>query len=211
MTTAIVLAAGAGTRLGVTKGLADVGGRSALREVLQTCHAAALDDVVVVTGADAEAVEQELLGLGTTADVATRSVRNDAWRAGRTGSVQAGWASAAEASAVLVFPVDHPAVSVVTLDLLLGVYGYAGGQPEVVVPAFGPEGARRRGHPVLLGPALRETVLALPPDEPLHSVVRGRTALEVPVDDEGILLNVDSPDDLRRARELLAARHVQAE
>ena len=49
------------------------------------------------------------------------------------------------AASVLVFPVDHPAVRLVTLDALLGVYGYAAAAPDVMVPIVQEGESRRRG------------------------------------------------------------------
>ena len=202
MLTAVVLAAGAGTRLGGPKALAPLAGRTFLDRVLATCAASLVDEVVVVTGCRREQVEAALpAGLG----VPVRRACNADWETGRTGSVQAGWRAATEGSHVLLFPVDHPAVRVVTLDLLCGAFGYAAQAPEVVVPVLQDSaGARRRGHPIVLAATLREAVLALASYEPLHDLVRRSVALEVPVDDPGILLDVDTPEDLARAEALLA-------
>ena len=55
--TAVVLAAGAGTRFGGGKLLAQIGGRPILQHVLDALAAAGVDDVVVVLGADTDAIE----------------------------------------------------------------------------------------------------------------------------------------------------------
>jgi CTP:molybdopterin cytidylyltransferase MocA len=207
--TAVVLAAGAGSRLGGPKALAELAGRSLLAHVLATCAASLVDEVVVVTGEQAErvaaAAETEALALP---ELPVRVVRHEGWRSGRTGSLQAGLALSALDHDVLVFPVDHPAVDATTLDLLLGVFGYAARHPDVVVPVHGDDltGTRRRGHPVLLHARLRPAVAALRPDEPLHDLVHRSEVLEVPVDDPGILVDVNEPADLTRAALVLAAR-----
>jgi len=54
---AIVLAAGAGSRFGGGKLLASLEGRPILQHVLERLEAADLDEVIVVVGADADAVE----------------------------------------------------------------------------------------------------------------------------------------------------------
>ena len=212
MVDAIILAAGSGTRLGTPKALARVGDRTLVEIVVETCARSMVDEVVVVTGARAEEVERLSAAAGRRhPDVPVRCVRNARWSRGRTGSLQIGWREVPVTAHVLVFPVDHPSVSLVTLDSLLGVFGYAAAQPRVVVPVVscgpdgGPEGARRRGHPILLGASVREEVLAMGEDEPLRDLVHREVVLEVPVDDLGILLNVDVPADLERAAELLSA------
>ncbi|TFG67372.1 MAG: hypothetical protein E4H24_06335, partial [Thermomicrobiales bacterium] len=53
----LVLAAGGGSRFGGGKMLARVGGRPILQRVLDALSAAGIEDVVVVLGTDAEAIE----------------------------------------------------------------------------------------------------------------------------------------------------------
>ena len=55
--TAIVLAAGSGSRFGGGKLLATIGGRPVLQHVLDAIAAAGVDAVVVVLGAEAPAIE----------------------------------------------------------------------------------------------------------------------------------------------------------
>jgi CTP:molybdopterin cytidylyltransferase MocA len=205
MVSAVVLAAGAGSRIGTTKALVALEGVPLLEHVVRTCAASLVDEIVVVTGCDAEAVERSCDALR---DLPTpvRCARNDAWRLGRTGSIHAGWRACSAASHVLVFPVDHPCVEPVTLDLLVGAFGFAAGAPDVVAPVHGQAEPRRRGHPVLLARRIEPDVLALGADDPLSSLVRRRQVLDVPVDDEGVLLDVDAPEDLARASRLLERR-----
>jgi molybdenum cofactor cytidylyltransferase len=197
---AVVLAAGAGERFGGPKALAEIDGRSLAEIAATTCASAPLDEVVVVTGAQHAQVAERVARV--RGEVPVRVVENARWREGRTGSLQAGWPDGAHA---LVFPVDMPAVRLVTLDTLLGVHGYAAAEPDVVVPVVERDG-RRRGHPILMSSRLRAEVMALGPDQPLHEVVHAHVTLEVPVDDDGILLDVDVPADLVRAAALLRSR-----
>jgi len=203
---ALVLAAGAGERLGGPKALTLAGGNTFIERVMTTCASSAVDEIVVVTGAASAEVSTRARQLSPKLDAPVRIVENSAWRDGRTGSVQAGWASCEPGTDVLVFPVDHPGVRLLTLDSLLGVFGHAGGQLEIVVPSFESDGTRRRGHPVLLSATLREEVMLLGRDEPLRELVKRHEVLEVPVDDEGVLLDVNTPEDLSRLERLLTQR-----
>lgn len=208
MITAAILAAGEGRRLGLPKALAEIGGRSLVEIVAETCLSSLVDETVVVLGARSEEAEARLaLVRERHPGAPLRSVVNEAWREGRTGSVQRAWESCPPGSSLLVFPVDHPAVRLVTLDVLLGVFGYAAGEPDITVPVLVQDEVRRRGHPIVLSHRLRAEVLALGPDQPLHDVVRAHAdggLLEVPVDDPGILLDVDESADLERAAALLS-------
>lgn len=207
MITALVLAAGAGERLGGPKALAEIEGRSFLARVLAPCSESLVDAVVVVGGCRADEVRAACeRDAARHAETPVTFVENERWTDGRTGSLQRGWLEVDPAHHVLVFPVDHPLVEVTTLDLLLGVFGYAASLPEVIAPVLQEGGRRRRGHPIVLGAALRDAVLAMGAGEPLHDLVHSRTVLEVPVDDPGILLDVDTPEDLDAARRLLASR-----
>jgi molybdenum cofactor cytidylyltransferase len=171
VTAALVLAAGASARLGQPKALVPVAGEPAL---------ASCAPVVVVTGAHHDQLAPLVMP-------PARIVQNEAWRDGRTGSLQRGL-QALPPDDVIVWPVDHPVVASGTLRRLLSA------QAPIRVPVH----AGRRGHPTYFAAELRPELLALAQDEPLRAVVhrQPRRVEEVPVDDPGILLNLDTPDDV---------------
>lgn len=180
----IVLAAGASSRMGVPKALLRRDGESALARLVRLARGAGCE-VVVVLGRHADVVRPEAEG--------ARVVVNPRPEAGRTGSLQAGLAAAAGAGAALVWPVDHPAVAEATVRALAA----SAARDRIVIPRH----AGRGGHPIVLGADVWPEVLALAPDAPLRNVVRraaGRV-VDVPVDDPGVLLNLDTPEDAARA------------
>lgn len=185
---AVVLAAGASSRLGGPKALLRDGRGSALARVVAAARAAGCDPVVVVVGAHAERVRPEALLAGA------RVVENAAWARGRSGSARVGLAAAGPFDAVLVWPVDHPAVSPATARALVGAF--AGDAAAVVVPSF--EG--KHGHPILLRADVAVEVAKLGDDEPLRNAVwRVPARVRVlAVEDAGILVNVDTPEDAMR-------------
>jgi len=63
-TVGLVLAAGAGSRFGGGKVLASIGGRPVLQHVLDALAAAGIDEVIVVLGRDAAAVEAAIAWRG---------------------------------------------------------------------------------------------------------------------------------------------------
>jgi molybdenum cofactor cytidylyltransferase len=79
----IVLAAGTGSRFGDTKQLVTLGGKPLVLHAVAALRDAGLDEILVVTGHDADAVEAVL-----PADV--RAVRNGAFRDGQATSLAAG-------------------------------------------------------------------------------------------------------------------------
>jgi molybdenum cofactor cytidylyltransferase len=90
----------------------------------------------------------------------------------------------------LIWPVDHPLVAVKTVDSLLGEL--SGGDPAVVLPVH----HGRRGHPVLFAAALALELMEAPASEGARAVVRAhrRDRVEVPVDDPGVITDIDTPE-----------------
>jgi molybdenum cofactor cytidylyltransferase len=184
----MVLAAGASTRLGRPKALVPVDGQPAVAHVARVLRGAGCADVVVVTGADHDRV-------AAAVPARARVIHHPDWARGQTSSVQAGLRALPAAANVLVWPVDHPAVASSTVAALLA------GPGAIRVPTHG----GRRGHPSLFAAPLRAEILALDENQPLHDVVHAKPdrVVEVPVADPAILLNVDTPADLKRLEQHL--------
>ncbi len=185
---AVVLAAGGSSRMGRTKALLPMpGGKTALASVVEACRGGGCSPLLVVAGADAEAVGAAARAAGATV------VENGAWARGRSTSVKAALPHLPPgAPALLLFPVDHPLVGAPVVAALLAAFR-ADPAAEAVLPVHG----GRRGHPVLLAARLFPEIAALGDDEPLHSVVRrpGRRAVAVPVEGDAVLRNLDRPGD----------------
>lgn len=140
-TTAIVLAAGAGSRFGGGKLLASLGGRPVLQHVLDRLALAGLSDVVVVLGDDADAIEAAIAWRGE------RRVRNLEPERGLSSSLRVGMAAVApDVGAALIVPGDQPRVSAAAIRALLDA-GVTADHP-IVAPVYAEDGGR---NPVLLG------------------------------------------------------------
>jgi len=192
----VVLAAGASRRMGSPKAALLHEGRTFVACVLGALHGAGVHDVVVVTGAAEQAIADAL-----PAGAAVTLARNPDPERGQLSSLKTGLRRltdvAPRADAVVVALVDHPAVASATVRALLDAAQALPGA-AIVVPAHG----GRRGHPVLFARALWAELLATPDESGARAVVRADPArvVEVAVDDRGILVDVDTPDDLRRLR-----------
>jgi CTP:molybdopterin cytidylyltransferase MocA len=189
---AVVLAAGAGSRLGgVAKALLG-GERSFLARVVAAARAAGTEDVVVVVGApfgDAVAGEAHRLG--------ARVAWNPAPARGMASSIAVGFGAlglgaAAVGDAAWLWPVDHPHVRAATLHALVDALA----AHELARPVH--DG--RRGHPPLVA---RRAWPRLAGCEALPGGARdalaGADAVDVAVDDPGVLRDVDVPADLEPA------------
>ena len=97
-----------------------------------------------------------------------------------------------DARGAMLFLVDHPVFRVSTVESL--VSGISGG--AIAVPVS--EG--RRGHPVLFSRDVFEEILDLDSHQGANVVVRRdpKRVVEVPVDDPGVLLDIDTPDAFER-------------
>ncbi len=126
-------------------------------------------------------------------------VLNEDWQQGQLSSVQAGLRSleGLGTDGIVLCPVDHPLVSAPLVSDLIAHF-YAPGK-SIVLPTY--EG--RRGHPVIFSNALYGELLAAPADKGARAVVWAHAAdvLEVPTDEEGVVLNLNDPDMLRHITE----------
>src|SRR6185295_1646906 len=103
--TAIVLAAGASTRMGRNKLLLDVGGETLVRRAVRAAIEGGADEVVVVLGHEEDRVRAELRGLDC------RPVVNPDHAEGAGSSVRAGVRQAAGADALMIVLADMPFVT----------------------------------------------------------------------------------------------------
>lgn len=187
----VVLTAGASLRLGEPKALARAAGRAAIDVLIE---AAGLDEVVVVTGAHREEIEAHL---------GAPTLFNPEWEAGRSG----GLALAARANPgrdLCVAPVDHAGVAPETCQAMKEAWAKAGAPARGwLAPQFGD----RFGHPILLGAGLAAEVETLSASAPLRDLrAQADPLLSVPVDDPGVVLNVDTPADLAQLHRILSGR-----
>ena len=122
-------------------------------------------------------------------------VLNPNWKQGQLSSICAGVRSLAgiETDGIVLCPVDHPLVSATLVSGLIDQF-YKEGK-AIILPTYN----GRRGHPVIFSSALYGELLAAPADKGARAVVWAHAAdvLEVPTDEEGVVLNLNDPDMLR--------------
>jgi molybdenum cofactor cytidylyltransferase len=190
---AIVLAAGRSTRMGgPNKLLAELSAKKLVRIVTEQALASKAAEVIVVTGHQAELVEQALSGL----DV--RFVRNPDFAGGLASSVKAGIAAVSEhADGAVVCLGDMPLVSSGLLDRLIDTFEPDRGNLIVVPVADG-----RRGNPVLWSRRFFKELMTLDGDiGARHLIAKHAEAVaEVAVEGNGAFLDIDTPQALEAAR-----------
>ena len=128
---------------------------------------------------------------------ASAIVLNTHWQQGQLSSIKEAIRSLKEVQTdgVVLFLVDHPLVSAELVGELVRQF-YATGR-AIVLPKF----RGKRGHPVIFASRLYAELLAAPAEQGARAVVWAHSdeVLEVPTDDEGVALNLNDPEALRRA------------
>src|SRR5262245_12782516 len=106
---AVILAAGASSRMGTSKQLLKFGGQTLLRRAALAAQEAGCNPVVIVTGARAEEMDEELHELDL------REVNNPEWESGMGSSIRAGVQAILKAndkiSALVLMLCDQPFVT----------------------------------------------------------------------------------------------------
>jgi molybdenum cofactor cytidylyltransferase len=190
---AIVLAAGRSTRMGgPNKLLAELDGRKLVRIVAEQALASKATEVVVVTGHQAELVEQALEGLKV------KFVRNPEFAGGLASSVKAGIAAVSDkADGAIVCLGDMPLIDAQLIDRLIDAFAPDRGHLITVPVAEG-----RRGNPVLWSRRFFNELMTLDGDTGARHLItkHAEAVTEVPVEGDSAFLDIDTPQGLEAAR-----------
>src|SRR5215208_1382863 len=188
---ALILAAGASSRMGRPKQLLDWGGRPLVRAAAEVALAARLDPLLVVVGGAQSEVAGALAGLPL------RIVANPDYAAGQSTSLRIGIAALDHnADAVVVLLGDQPFVTAAIVEQL--VAEWQASAAAIVAPIY----AGQRGNPVLFARAVFPELLAVQGDQGARTVLaadRARIRL-VAFDDPCPLADIDTPEDYERLR-----------
>ncbi len=139
----ILLAAGSSGQLGFPKPLARFGGKTALEIAVENCSG--LPTPLLVLGDQAAQVFAE-------APPEVLLVVNGGWRSGQLSSVMAGLRRVPRDAAFMIYPVDHPLLTLRLIRRLVKAFETRARHEKIVMPRC--DG--RAGHPVILSAILRE-------------------------------------------------------
>ena len=186
----IILAAGMSTRMGQLKQLLPLGGRAAIEWIAEVVGSR-LDEVVVVLGHRAGEIAPVL------AAYPVRWVVNADYQTGMLSSVQCAVRAVDIESDYLICLGDQPRLSGAVVEQVLQARTQM--DEGIIIPTAN----GKRGHPVLIRNAYRVEILGLPLDVGLNAVTRGHPedTYELPVAEDAILIDMDTPADYRRELE----------
>jgi molybdenum cofactor cytidylyltransferase len=187
-----VLAAGAGTRFGGPKQLAELDGRPLLEHALSAMAAAPVDRVLVVLGSGAEEIVAGVDLHGADPLVCPR------WEKGQAASLACGLAELAGADAVVVTLGDQPRVAPEAIRRVIAGRNTprGAGAAAAVRATYGGE----PGHPVLLESELFERLRNVSGDRGARNLLMSVQVRDVPCDDLGGGEDVDTPAELDALR-----------
>lgn len=198
---ALILAAGYSSRMDRFKPLALLGSMTALERCVGLFLDSGIEDVRVVVGHRHDEITRLI-----DERLNARHVLNSRFHEGMFSSVRAGLSSLEYApKAFFILPVDIPLVTKSTVQKLLDAYDK--NRADVYYPCF----HSRRGHPPLIRGSLVNDILGFSGDGGLRGFLKDRSATNIEVPDEHILMDMDVPaqyfDLLRRLENSDAERN----
>jgi molybdenum cofactor cytidylyltransferase len=204
MISAIVLAAGASSRMGQPKAGLPIGstGETVLSRVVTTLLAGGLTRIVVVAGAHVDAVRHAM----SPRESRARVIEHAGWAEGQLSSLLAGLAAVDDPSleAVLMTPVDVPLVAASTVAAVVEAWRRT--RAPIVRPVDASTllsaGGARHGHPVIFDRAVFDDLRSADRNIGAKAVFAAHKdrVLNVEVTDAGAFEDIDTPEDYEKLR-----------
>lgn len=188
---AVILAAGMSRRMGAPKQLLKLGETTLLGHVLENVYLSRVDEIVLVLGHAADEIRRQVPTGGV------RVILNPDYQQGMGNSLRAGLSALRpDCSGALIVLADQPFVQPRTLDQLIEYHGKY--KPQILIPIY----KGFRGNPVLLDCSVFPEVMQLTGDIGCRAIFGSHLEgiHKLPVNDAGILLDIDSSADLENLR-----------
>lgn len=189
---AIILAAGASRRFGHDKRRARLpGGKFVIQQVIENTRLN-FDSVLVVLRHDDETFKDDLERLLFDPGLAFYRAPDSAMGMGHSLANAIG--EVGDWDGAFVFLADMPRIQQPTLRSLKTAFKENQAQQPIVVPTFNGQ----YGHPVGFHSAYFEEIATLTGDQGAKPVMQQHAAniIEVPVEDAGVVVDIDRPEDL---------------
>jgi CTP:molybdopterin cytidylyltransferase MocA len=176
--------------MGSSKQLLPLGPKPVIRHCLDGLIAAGIQDIVVVLGIARDGITAAISGLPV------RTIINGDPASDMAGSVRLGLGQTGPASSgVLVCPADHPLVSPGTITAI--IQAHHASPDTIIIPMYDD----RRGHPTLFPRAVINDIVRVATLRDVIAAHAGKVRMFA-VQDEGVVLDLDTPEDYERAKGL---------
>ncbi len=184
---AIVLAAGAATRMGRLKQLLPFRGKTLVEHAVAQAAEAGFHPIIVVVGAESQAVRNALAGL----DVLI--AENPRWQSGMGSSIAAGMESLEESvtgsDATAILLADQPLVTAVHLTQMANLLS------QSAAPVIAARYRETLGVPALFKRCLFPRLASLGGEVGARSLLRDSPEQVLPFDLPEAAIDLDTPDD----------------
>jgi molybdenum cofactor cytidylyltransferase len=189
MIVGVILAAGESKRMGQPKALLKIGERTFIDHIAAAMFESKLDLVYAVLGDHAEQIEPIL-------PKNIHVIYNPNYRDGQLSSLKTAIEKIQyeNCDGALVALVDHPFVPPTVMQQL--VASFYSSKKRIIIPTH----KAKRGHPVLYSRDVFSEILTTPTHVGANSIRAAylEHTLEIPVDDAGILVDIDTPQDYKQ-------------
>ena len=196
----IILAAGMSTRYNGNKLLEDLCGKKLIQRVVETTLESKADEVIVVTGFEAEKIEQALR------DYDVKTVFNENYAKGMSTSVKKGVGAIKDyAEAVLIHPADVALISKEDINAVIDKYREK--HALIVVTSY----MGRHGHPILFDRTLFNEILQIREETLGLKAVKWKYKDKIVTVERGlqVLYDIDETYDMIKAKRMLCKRKLR--
>lgn len=191
MIAAVVLSAGESSRMGRPKALLPIEGETFIGRIVGSLKRTQVGKILVVLGHNAGPLAAAIGALPVEILI------NPNYQLGQLSSLQVAVRTLLpdpDCDGMLVHLVDHPYIDASLVDRMIRQFYES--KKDIVVPRC----RGKRGHPVLFSRRLFGALLDAPMDQGAKAVVNahGDATLEMETDEEGITVDIDTPELYRQ-------------
>ena len=198
MISALILAAGMSKRFRNNKLITPIMGKPMIKWTVEAAVNSMVDEVIVILGFEAEKVRKVI------DDLPCKIIVNENYLDGMSSTVKFGVKYVMNYSeAVVIIPGDCPFIGSNSINLVINAYRET--RAPIIIATF----KGRRGHPILISHELFPEVLKISEETyGLKQLIRKYEdkILHVEASTIGVLIDIDSPDDIDRAVKLILKR-----
>ena len=188
----IILAAGGSIRFGNPKLLSPWRGTTLIRHILDVANNSSLSPLILVVGAYKENILAEIKNFPV------KICENPEWQKGQSTSVKRGLEYLPEECMAAMFLLaDQPFLNTALIEYLQKTY-QSSDKNSIIIPRVG----EKRSNPVVFPKNIFPELMAVEGDKGGRSIFQNHTIVYAPWEDEKILLDIDTLEDLKNSTAL---------